>query len=67
MVLVLILIIIIPHHNYEKKNEPDNKYRKVAQRASSVFYQKRPISKSSLEKNKYENNSKVNNRLIYKK
>ena len=57
----------IPHHNYEKKNEPDNKYRKVAQRASSVFYQKRPISKSSLEKNKYENNSKVNNRLIYKK
>ena len=57
----------IPHQNYEKKNEPDNKYRKVAQRASSVFYQKRPISKSSLEKNKYENSSKINNRLIYKK
>ena len=55
----------IPHQNYEKKNEPDNKYRKVAQRASSVFYQKRPISKSSLEKNKYENNSKVNNIFIF--
>ena len=41
----------IPHQNFEKKNE-DNKYKKLGQRAMSVFYQKRPISKSNLEKNK---------------
>ena len=57
----------MPHQNYEKKNEPDSKYKKVAQRASSVFYQKRPISKSSLEKNKNEGSNKNNNRLLYKK
>ena len=58
----------MPHQNYEKKNEPENKSKKVAQRASSVFYQKRPISKSSLEKNKNEiSNNKTNNRLLYKK
>ena len=57
----------MPHQNYEKKNEFDSKYKKVAQRASSVFYQKRPIYKSSLEKNKNEGINKINNRLIYKK
>jgi hypothetical protein len=57
----------LPHQNYEKKNEPDSKYKKVAQRASSVFYQKRPIYKSSLEKNKNEGTNKISNRLIYKK
>ena len=41
----------IPHQNFEKKNE-DNKYKKLGQRAMSVFYQKRPISKSNMEKNK---------------
>ena len=41
----------IPHQNIEKKNE-DNKYKKLGQRAMSVFYQKRPISKSNMEKNK---------------
>ena len=54
----------IPHQNFEKKNE-DNKYKKLGQRAMSVFYQKRPISKSNLEKNKnkidkYENNNVSN-------
>ena len=57
----------IPNQNYEKKNEVDNKYKKVTQRASSVFYQKRPVSKSSLEKyknkNKFENDNKVNNKF----
>ena len=41
----------IPHQNFEKKNE-DNKFKKLGQRAMSVFYQKRPISKSNMEKNK---------------
>ena len=41
----------IPSHNFEKKNE-DNKLKKNGQRASSVFYQKRPISKSNIGKNK---------------
>ena len=39
----------------------------MTQRASSVFYQKRPVSKSSLEKyknkNKFENDNKVNNKF----
>ena len=59
----------IPHQNFEKKNEADNKYKKVAQRATSVFYQKRPVSKSSLEKvkSKIENDNKFSNKYIYKK
>ena len=59
----------LPHQNYEKKIEGENKYKKVAQRASSVFYQKRPISKSSLDKNKnkIENDSKANNKFNYRK
>ena len=42
----------LPHQNLEKKNDENNKYKKLGQRAMSVFYQKRPISKSNLEKNK---------------
>ena len=59
----------LPHQNYEKKHEPDNKYKKVTQRASSVFYQKRPVSKSNFEKNKnkIENDNKVNNKNVYRK
>ena len=59
----------LPHQNYEKKNEGENKYKKVTQRASSVFYQKRPISKSNLEKNKnkIENDGKTNNKFNYRK
>ena len=59
----------IPNQNYEKKNEGDNKCKKSTQRASSVFYQKRPVSKSSLEKNKnkYNNDNKFNNKMIYRK
>ena len=59
----------IPHQNYEKKNDGDNKYKKVTQRASSVFYQKRPTSKSNLGKNKNKNESdnKANNKLFYRK
>ena len=59
----------LPHQNYEKKNEGENKYKKVTQRASSVFYQKRPISKTNLEKNKnkIENDSKTNNKFNYRK
>ena len=59
----------LPHQNIKKKNEDENKYKKVTQRASSVFYQKRPISKSSLEKNKnkIENDNKSNNKFIYRK
>ena len=45
-ITILFLIKIL-----RKKNE-DNKYKKLGQRAMSVFYQKRPISKSNLEKNK---------------
>ena len=64
----MLYIIILCHIKImKKKNEPDSKYKKVAQRASSVFYQKRPISKSSLEKNKNEGSNKNNNRLLYKK
>ena len=60
----------IPNQNLDKKNEVDNnKYKKGSQRASSVFYQKRPISKYNIEKkiNKMENHNKINNKYIYKK
>ena len=50
----------IPHQNLEKKNE-DNKYKKLGQRAMSVFYQKRPISKSNMEKNKNKIDNDNNN------
>jgi hypothetical protein len=50
----------IPHQNFEKKNE-DNKYKKLGQRAMSVFYQKRPISKSNMEKNKNKIDNHENN------
>ena len=56
----------IPHQNFEKKNE-DNKYKKLGQRAMSAFYQKRPISKSNMEKikNKIENfDNNLNNKLV---
>jgi serine/threonine protein kinase len=53
--------------NYEKKIE-DKKYKKIGQRASSVFYQKRPISKSKLErnKNKIDKENNLSNKLNYK-
>ena len=50
----------IPHQNIEKKNE-ENKYKKLGQRAMSVFYQKRPISKSNMEKNKNKIDNHENN------
>ena len=52
----------IPHQNFEKKNE-DTKYKKLGQRAMSVFYQKRPISKSNIEKNKNKNDKYENNNI----
>ena len=57
----------MPRQNYEKKIE-DKKYKKIGQRASSVFYQKRPISKSKLErnKNKIDKKNNLNNKLNYK-
>ena len=57
----------MPRQNYEKKIE-DKKYKKIGQRASSVFYQKRPISKSKLErnKNKIDKENNLNNKLNYK-
>ena len=57
----------IPRQNYEKKIE-DKKYKKIGQRASSVFYQKRPISKSKLErnKNKIDKENNLSNKLNYK-
>ena len=61
----------IPHQNFEKKNDGDNKYKKSTQRASSVFYQKRPVSKTNLGKNKNknenDNNNKASNKLNYRK
>ena len=59
----------LPHQNFEKKNEQDNKYKKMTQRASSVFYQKRPVSKSNFEKtkNKIESDNKTNSKYIYRK
>ena len=50
----------IPKQNFEKKNE-DNKYKKLGQRAMSVFCQKRPISKSH-----YDNNNISNKFIGYK-
>ena len=50
----------IPKQNFEKKNE-DNKYKKLGQRAMSVFCQKRPISKSN-----YDNNNISNKFIGYK-
>ena len=57
----------MPRQNYEKKIE-DKKYKKIGQRASSVFYQKRPISKSNMERNKNKLNKENNlsNKLNYK-
>ena len=57
----------MPRQNYEKKIE-DKKYKKIGQRASSVFYQKRPISKSKLErnKNKIDKENNLSNKLNYK-
>ena len=60
----------MPHNNYERKivNE-DNKVKKPTQRASSVFCQKRQVSKSNLSKNKNknENDKKSNNKLNFRK
>ena len=53
----------LPHQNIEKKNEGEKNYKKSTQRASSVFYQKRPISKN---KNEIDNN-RINNKFIYRK
>ena len=57
----------MPRQNYEKRIE-DKKYKKIGQRASSVFYQKRPISKSKLErnKNKIDKENNLSNKLNYK-
>ena len=52
----------IPHQNVDKKNEVENKYKKSTQRASSVFYQKRPASK-----NKNEIDSRINKKCTYRK
>ena len=54
----------IPHQNFDKKKD-DNKYKKVGQRSSSVFCQKRPISKSNMEKNKnrIDNENNISNKL----
>lgn len=53
-----------------KKNDADNKYKKIAQRSSSVFQQKKPMykSKSSLEKNKnkIESDNMANNKTIFR-
>ena len=60
----------LPHQNFEKKNDGDYKYKKSTQRASSVFYQKRPVSKTNLGKNKNKNendNNKASNKLNYRK
>jgi len=53
----------LPHQNIDKKNEGEKNYKKSTQRASSVFYQKRPISKN---KNEIDNN-RINNKFIYRK
>ena len=58
----------IPHQNFDKKKD-DNKYKKVGQRSSSVFCQKRPISKSNMEKNKNRidnENNNTSNKFGYK-
>ena len=57
----------MPKQNFEKKIE-DKKYKKIGQRASSVFYQKRPISKSNMErnKNKIDKENNLSNKLNYK-
>jgi serine/threonine protein kinase len=49
-----------------QKNEPGN-FKKSTQRASSVFYQKRPMSKSSLDKVKNKGENDNRNRMIFKK
>ena len=58
----------MPHKNFDKKND-ENKFKKIGQRSSSVFYQKRPISKSNMEKNKNKidnDNNNLSNKPIYK-
>ena len=58
----------MPHKNFDKKND-ENKFKKIGQRSSSVFYQKRPISKSNMEKNKNKidnDNNNLSNKPISK-
>ena len=57
----------IPNQNYEKKIEVNNKQKYIGQRSSSVFYQKRSASKSSLGKTKIGNENKIKNKYPYKK
>ena len=57
----------IPNQNYEKKIEVNNKQKYIGQRSSSVFYQKRSASKSSLGKTKIGNENKIKNKNPYKK
>ena len=52
----------LPHQNFDKKNEVENKHKKPTKRASSVFYQKRPVSK-----NKNEIDNRINKKYIYRK
>ena len=57
----------IPNQNYEKKIEVNNKQKYIGQRSSSVFYQKRSASKSSLGKTKFVNENRFKSKYSYKK
>ena len=57
----------IPNQNYEKKIEVNNKPKFIGQRSSSVFYQKRSASKSSLGKTKIGIENKIKSKYSYKK
>ena len=57
----------IPNQNYDKKIEVNNKQKYIGQRSSSVFYQKRSASKSSLGKTKFGNENKIKSKYSYKK
>ena len=57
----------IPNQNYEKKIEVNNKQKYIGQRSSSVFYQKRSASKSSLGKTKFGNENRIKSKYSYKK